>query len=145
MSPRAVSGRDRRFHSNSATTLTQFCFPPAALCVFDTARYGYYNVKPSGVQYLREGEEREFPCIWDNDPHTSLVRCTRGEITVFTCKCSRFHFITYHILFFKKLFLTTKRNLVLHRTNYYVTQHFVCQTVELCFDGFLFRLPIKWA
>eukprot|EP00066_Takifugu_rubripes_P025664 XP_011614930.1 PREDICTED: complement factor H-related protein 2 [Takifugu rubripes] len=56
-----------------------------ALCVLDAAHYPSSTVKLSGVQYLKEGEEREIPCIWHWDPHTSLARCTRGKVTLFPC------------------------------------------------------------
>ncbi|XP_056912827.1 complement factor H-like [Takifugu flavidus] len=56
-----------------------------ASCVLDAAHYPSSTVKLSGVQYLKEGEEREIPCIWDADPHTSLARCTRGKVTLSRC------------------------------------------------------------
>lgn len=130
MSPHAVSGRDVRFHSNSATTLTLFCFPPAALCVLDAAHNPNPDVKLSGVQYLKEGEEREIPCIWGHDPHTSLARCTRGIVTLFTCKCRRFHLMTHHVLFF-----------------FFLKKSFCTKPIILCvkllarvFDGFSFQV-----
>lgn len=140
MSPHAVSGRDVRFHSNSATTLTLFCFPPAALCVLDAAHNPNPNVKLSGVQYLKEGEEREIPCIWEHDPHTSLARCTRGKVTLFTCKCRRFHLITHHVLFFEK-----KKEIFLHKTNNYVEAFCVSNCWLVFLMVFPFRLPIIWA
>lgn len=75
-------------------TRANLLFPAASkMCVLDAADHPGSDIKLSKVEYVKEGEEKTFPCIWVHDYHTVIVRCTAGKLTLSRCKCKLFDFI----------------------------------------------------
>ncbi|XP_042353683.1 complement factor H-like isoform X2 [Plectropomus leopardus] len=54
-----------------------------AFCVIDPAQYRVNGVQLSGVEYIKEGENKYIPCIWHNT--SSHVKCTNGILHYTQC------------------------------------------------------------
>uniref|UniRef100_A0A8C4NRY6 Sushi domain-containing protein n=1 Tax=Dicentrarchus labrax TaxID=13489 RepID=A0A8C4NRY6_DICLA len=55
-----------------------------SFCVLDPAQYVGSNVIITTKEYLKEGEKKYFPCIWDR--YFSIFQCTERRITMSRCK-----------------------------------------------------------
>ncbi|XP_049453936.1 complement factor H-related protein 1-like [Epinephelus fuscoguttatus] len=73
------------------TTKLIFCFSGnwtegptcKAHCTLDPAQYVRYSIQVSGATYLKEGEQKYFPCVWRD--YSSHFQCTNGRITFTRC------------------------------------------------------------
>ncbi|XP_042353681.1 complement factor H-related protein 1-like isoform X2 [Plectropomus leopardus] len=56
-------------------------------CVIDPAQYRVHRVRLSGVEYIKEGENKHIRCIWHD--YSSHVKCTNGILHYTQC-CQRY-------------------------------------------------------
>ncbi|XP_049889335.1 complement factor H-like isoform X8 [Epinephelus moara] len=64
-------------------TWSQLPICKEAFCVLDPAEHVGANFRLSGVEYLKEGEEKHIPCIQQD--YSSRVQCTNGKINFTQC------------------------------------------------------------
>nr|XP_033505919.1 complement factor H-like isoform X1 [Epinephelus lanceolatus] len=64
-------------------TWSQLPICKEAFCVLDPAEHVGANFRLSGVEYLKEGEEKHIPCIQQD--YSSRVQCTNGKIHFTQC------------------------------------------------------------
>ncbi|XP_010732054.3 complement factor H isoform X2 [Larimichthys crocea] len=69
-------------HSDGSWSELPVC--KEAFCTLNPGRYVRSYVKLSAVEYIPEGETKQFPCIGYHY-HTSIARCTQGRITLSYC------------------------------------------------------------
>ncbi|XP_078029310.1 complement factor H-related protein 1-like [Epinephelus lanceolatus] len=65
-------------------TWSQLPICKEAFCVLDPAEHVGANFRLSGVEYLKEGEEKHIPCIQQD--YSSRVQCTNGKINFTQCR-----------------------------------------------------------